>query len=180
MKVFKHLVLWVLLAFAPFAFAEAIDINAADTAGFEKAMKGVGPVKSKAIVDYRAKNGPFKSVEDLLKVDGIGKKTLDDNRANLSVGGVAAPAAVPAATSLAKPTVPATAAPAAAAAPAATSLVKPTVPATPAAAVPAAAAPAATSLAKPTVPATTAVPAATAPAAAAPAAAAAAAGAKPK
>ena len=53
-------------------------------------MKGVGPTKAKEIVQYRTQHGPFKSPDDLLNVKGIGQKTLDDNRANLSVGGGAA------------------------------------------------------------------------------------------
>jgi competence protein ComEA len=44
-------------------------------------------------VDYRQKNGPFKSPEDLLKVDGIGERVLDQNRGNIQVGSAAAAAA---------------------------------------------------------------------------------------
>ena len=43
------------------AFA-AVDINSADEKGLD-AIKGVGPVKAKAIIDERKKNGPFKSLE---------------------------------------------------------------------------------------------------------------------
>lgn len=43
-------------------------------------------------MDYRAKNGPFKSVDDLEKVTGFGKKTVDKLRADLTVNGAAAPA----------------------------------------------------------------------------------------
>ena len=57
-----------------------------------EALKGVGPVKAKAIMDYRAKNGPFKSVDDLEKVPGFGKKTVDKLRADLTVTSGAAPA----------------------------------------------------------------------------------------
>ena len=39
--------------------------------------------RAKAIVDYREKNGAFKSVEDLRKVKGIGSKTLEQNRSNI-------------------------------------------------------------------------------------------------
>ena len=58
------------------AAATAIDINSADATQLE-ALPGIGPTKSKAIVDYRTKNGPFQSVADLEKVPGIGPKTME-------------------------------------------------------------------------------------------------------
>ena len=77
-------------------FASALDLNSA-TAAELAALKGVGPVKSKAITDYRDKNGPFKSVDDLKNVKGFGAKTIDKLRTELTVGGAApVPAAVPA------------------------------------------------------------------------------------
>lgn len=94
----------VLMAFAGLASA-VVDLNAA-TAEELQAIKGIGPAKSKAIIEYRDKNGPFKSVEDLDNVKGFGKKTVDKLRPELSIGGVAAPAAPAAA-----PKVPAPAAP---------------------------------------------------------------------
>jgi competence protein ComEA len=51
----------------------------------------VGPGKAKAIVEYRTKNGPFKSVDDLGKVKGFGPKTLESLRADLTVGAATAP-----------------------------------------------------------------------------------------
>ena len=50
----------------------AVDLNKATQAELE-ALKGIGEVKAKAIVDYRTKNGPFKSADDLDKVKGVGK-----------------------------------------------------------------------------------------------------------
>lgn len=74
----------------------AVDLNTATVADLEK-VKGLGPVKSKAIIEYRDKNGPFKSVDDLKGVKGIGAKTIEKLRPELSVGGAApaAPAAPP-------------------------------------------------------------------------------------
>lgn len=61
-----------------------ININTADEATLTS-LKGVGPAKAKAIIDYRQKNGPFKTVDDLVKVKGIGDKTVSRLRDQLSV-----------------------------------------------------------------------------------------------
>lgn len=50
----------------------AVNVNTADAAALE-ALPGVGPATAKAIIDHRATNGPFASVEDLKKVKGIGE-----------------------------------------------------------------------------------------------------------
>ncbi|AAQ61493.1 DNA uptake protein ComE or related DNA-binding protein [Chromobacterium violaceum] len=74
----------------------AVNLNTATPQQLE-ALKGIGPAKAKAIVDYRTKNGPFKTVDDLKKVSGIGDKTLESLRKEVTVGGAAVPAAKPAA-----------------------------------------------------------------------------------
>lgn len=68
----KKLYLAVLLAFflTSAAFAE-VNINTASKEELT-ALNGIGPVKAEAIVQYRKENGPFKSVDDLKKVYGIG------------------------------------------------------------------------------------------------------------
>ncbi len=89
----------VLLA-PPAVFAEPVNVNTADAAALAKALSGVGPAKAKAIVSYREKNGPFKSVDQLAMVDGISQKLIDKNRADIKLGadkGGSAPAAAPAA-----------------------------------------------------------------------------------
>lgn len=85
------LVLIACFAFASAAFAATVNLNTASQAELDT-LNGVGPVKAKAIIDYRTKNGPFKSVDDLEKVSGFGKKTVDKLRADLTVNGGAAPA----------------------------------------------------------------------------------------
>jgi competence protein ComEA len=87
------LILVACFAFASAAFAGQVNLNTASQSELDT-LKGVGPVKAKAIMDYRAKNGPFKSVDDLEKVPGFGKKTVDKLRADLTVNGGAAPSKV--------------------------------------------------------------------------------------
>ena len=74
------------LAFIPAVYAAPVDINSADVKTLDKSLVGVGPKSAQAIVDYRAKNGPFETVDDLAKVKGIGKATIEKNRSNLTVG----------------------------------------------------------------------------------------------
>ena len=89
MKWFVAAVLSAFLMASPVLYAAPIDINSADAKTLDKSIKGVGPKTAQAIVDYRTKNGPFKSVDDLTKIKGLGKATVEKNRANLSVGSAA-------------------------------------------------------------------------------------------
>jgi competence ComEA-like helix-hairpin-helix protein len=61
-------------------------VNTAERADLEK-LNGIGPVKAQAIIDYRAKNGPFRSLDDLDKVPGIGKATLEKVREDVTFSG---------------------------------------------------------------------------------------------
>ncbi|MFZ6647199.1 ComEA family DNA-binding protein [Undibacterium sp. TJN25] len=118
---FKKLLLVVatLIATMGFAFAQ-VDVNKADQAALD-AVKGLGPAKSKAIVDERAKGGNFKDWADFeTRVKGIGDKSGTKlSAAGLTVNGQAKSGA-PAAPAKAAKTAPAAAA-APAAAPAAAS-----------------------------------------------------------
>lgn len=67
------------------AFA-AVNLNTA-TASDLDGIKGIGPSKAKAIIDYRSKNGSFKSVEDLKNVKGFGEKSIAKLKGELSVSG---------------------------------------------------------------------------------------------
>ena len=64
------------------AFA-ATDLNTATAAELQK-INGIGPAKAEAIIEYRKKT-PFKSVEDLDKVPGFGKSTMEKVKKDLSV-----------------------------------------------------------------------------------------------
>lgn len=63
-----------------------ININTASLAELVT-LPGIGPVKAQAIIDYRNQNGPFRAVDDLLKVSGIGPKTLETIRDKITVFG---------------------------------------------------------------------------------------------
>ena len=64
--------------------AEKINLNQA-TAAEISALPGLGEKKAEAIVEYRTQNGPFASVEDLLKVKGIGEKLLEKIKPMITV-----------------------------------------------------------------------------------------------
>lgn len=66
-------------------FAGPVDINSADANTLAVELKGIGASRAEAIVAYRESNGPFRQVEDLLKVKGVGEKTLEMNRALLLI-----------------------------------------------------------------------------------------------
>jgi competence protein ComEA len=63
----------------------AVNINTASQDEFVALKKGLGPAKAQAIIDYRKANGPFKSVDDLKHVKGIGAKRLEKLRPDLTV-----------------------------------------------------------------------------------------------
>lgn len=66
-----------------------VDIN---TAGAEelKLLRGVGDVLAERIIAYREENGPFRRVEDITLVRGVGSAVLENNREKLTVGGLSA------------------------------------------------------------------------------------------
>ena len=62
-----------------------VNINTADAATLSSGLKGVGNARATEIVRYREAYGPFKSVDELAEVKGIGKSTLDENRALITL-----------------------------------------------------------------------------------------------
>jgi len=60
--------------------AEPVDVNTATAEQLAEALDGVGEAKAEAIIAYREENGPFKHVDELINVRGIGMATVDKNR----------------------------------------------------------------------------------------------------
>lgn len=56
-----------------------INVNTASVSQLQK-LKGIGEVKALAIIEYRKKNGRFSSVSELVNVDGIGNKLVEQNK----------------------------------------------------------------------------------------------------
>lgn len=87
MKLLQAVFVSLFLSLASLAVqADPVDINSADAMTISKTLKGIGLKKAEAIIAYRDKNGRFKTVDELAKVKGIGKKTVAMNKANLTVG----------------------------------------------------------------------------------------------
>ena len=72
-------------AAAPAAPGATVNINTATAADFE-GLPGVGAKTAARIVEYRQKNGPFKKIEELMNVRGLGEKNFLKLKPQLSVG----------------------------------------------------------------------------------------------
>lgn len=87
----------MLRKFAAFAFALAftlplfaatpVNVNTADAATIAKALDGIGPAKAAAIVAWRDEHGPFKNVDEVGQIKGVGAATLERNRAAILLTG---------------------------------------------------------------------------------------------
>jgi competence protein ComEA len=83
----KRLLLTFVMWFAICGIAlAAVNINTA-TKDELLSLKGVGDKRAQAIIDYRTKNGPFKTVDDLEKVPGVGPGLMKQIRPQISVSG---------------------------------------------------------------------------------------------
>jgi competence protein ComEA len=83
----KKLIGSMLLVAGLFAFPvlAVVNINTATQSELE-AVKGLGPSKAQAIISYREANGGCKTLEDLDKVKGFGKASIDKLKGELSIG----------------------------------------------------------------------------------------------
>lgn len=86
MKYIKTTILAIIFALITgVAYAGPVNVNTANADNLAVNIKGVGKKKAEAIVAYREAKGPFKSVDDLQNVKGIGPKILQKNRENILI-----------------------------------------------------------------------------------------------
>lgn len=64
---------------------QQVNLNTATAEQFDS-LPGVGPATAERILSYRDKNGPFKQIEDLMNVRGIGEKKFLKLRDRVTVG----------------------------------------------------------------------------------------------
>ena len=85
MKIARILsIAFFLLAAMP-VLADVVNINKADAAALAENLNGIGMVKAQEIVKYRDTHGKFESIEELSNIKGIGEKTVEKNRDNMSL-----------------------------------------------------------------------------------------------
>jgi competence protein ComEA len=83
------------VSFAP-AYAQSgapkakVNINTAPASELET-LPRIGPKVAQRIVDFRTKNGNFKKVEEIMKVQGIGEKVYEQIKDLITVGAESAP-----------------------------------------------------------------------------------------
>lgn len=63
-----------------------VDINTADEATLDL-LPGIGPAYAQRIVEYRTQNGPFRTIEDIMNVSGIGEKKFEAMKDLITVEG---------------------------------------------------------------------------------------------
>ena len=91
--VFPLALIFVLMSLQAFSFPanetaeKKININTATATELQK-LPRVGAVVAQRIIDYREKNGSFKKIEDIMKVEGIGEKTFLQLKELITVGEV--------------------------------------------------------------------------------------------
>ena len=81
--ILRNLILGCSMFLSAVAFAAPVNINMASSDDIANALNGIGPDKAAAIVQFRNDNGPFKSIDELKYVKGIGQKTLDKIKADV-------------------------------------------------------------------------------------------------
>ena len=62
-----------------------VNINSDDAATIAEVLDGIGMKKAEAIVAYRKANGPFEDAAELIKVRGIGERTVSANMERIEV-----------------------------------------------------------------------------------------------
>lgn len=90
-KLLQITVAFALALSCQFALAEVVNINTADENALAENIIGVGKKKTLAIIAFRDQHGPFKSIDELTQVKGIGLKLMNKNRDNLTVSDIMVP-----------------------------------------------------------------------------------------
>jgi competence protein ComEA len=85
MKKIKSILFIVLFSFSSLLYAAQVNINTADANTLSSELSGIGQSKAEAIVAYREQHGPYKQVEDLTNVKGIGLATIEKNKTKITL-----------------------------------------------------------------------------------------------
>jgi len=83
MKKIKSFLFIVLFSFSSLLYAAQVNINTADADTLSNELSGIGESKAEAIVAYRDQHGPYKQLEDLANVKGIGISTIEKNKSKM-------------------------------------------------------------------------------------------------
>ena len=83
MKKIKSFLFIVLFSFSSLLYAAQVNINTADADTLSNELSGIGQSKAEAIVAYRDQHGPYKQLEDLVNVKGIGLSTIEKNKSKM-------------------------------------------------------------------------------------------------
>jgi len=102
------LLVLVLLLSAPSRAADKVNINTATATELQQGLVNIGAAKAQSIVDYRQEHGAFKSADELVRVRGIGLRTVERNRDLIEVQ---VPSSAASNTTTKAPSVPATSVP---------------------------------------------------------------------
>lgn len=84
-KLLSFVTAFLLLLGSSELFAGMVNINKADAETLASNLSGIGASKAAAIVDYRNQHGPFKSIDDVQNIKGIGEKTFELIKSDLSL-----------------------------------------------------------------------------------------------
>jgi competence protein ComEA len=85
MKKIKSFLFIILFSFSSLLYAAQVNINTADADTLSSELSGIGQSKAEAIVAYREQHGPYRQLEDLTNVKGIGIATIEKNKTKISL-----------------------------------------------------------------------------------------------
>jgi competence protein ComEA len=74
------------MIFASSGALAAVNVNTAQQSELQR-TQGLDKYKAKAIIEYRAANGPFTKIEELENVNGFNRETVEKVRAQLALTG---------------------------------------------------------------------------------------------